>query len=111
MDKEYHKAYDKQRYANLEYREKRKLYEKEKGARNRKAYLEWKATLSCIICFEKESCCLEFHHLDPTKKDFEISTQASKNLEYLKREAEKCAVLCSNCHKKVHAGLVYLVKP
>ena len=61
---------------------------------------------------EKCQCCgynrciraLEFHHLDPSQKDFTISGK-SKSFETLKKEADKCILVCSNCHKEIHAGI------
>lgn len=47
---------------------------------------------------------LEFHHLDPSQKDFTISNDKFKLEEALK-ESEKCALLCANCHRELHDGL------
>lgn len=63
----------------------------------------------CISCGENALCCLDFHHLDPTKKDYSISSDL-RNLGRLndkaKTELDKCILLCSNCHRKVHAGII-----
>ena len=64
---------------------------------------EWKETFSCSICHEDDSCCLEFHHLNPTNKDIEVSQLAQYHAwEKLMQEADKCIVVCSNCHRKIH---------
>ena len=49
--------------------------------------------------------CLEFHHLDPDKKDFDIAQAMSYEWPWDKVLAEirKCVCLCANCHRKVHA--------
>jgi hypothetical protein len=47
---------------------------------------------------------LEFHHINPSEKDFTISGK-TVSTEVLKQELDKCVMLCSNCHKEVHAGL------
>lgn len=47
---------------------------------------------------------LEFHHIDPSQKDFTISG-TSKAFETLKKEVDKCIMVCSNCHKEIHAGV------
>lgn len=44
----------------------------------------------------------DFHHLDPSKKDFTVARRPSGAIEKLKIEADKCALLCSNCHRKRH---------
>lgn len=63
----------------------------------------------CIICGYKQcSDALVFHHRDLNEKDFSISKGASKSLESVKAEINKCIVICSNCHAEVHAGLIKL---
>ena len=47
---------------------------------------------------------LEFHHKDPKEKDFNISRK-SWSFERLKKEVEKCILVCSNCHKEIHFEL------
>lgn len=55
-------------------------------------------------CGEKHPACLEFHHLDPSKKDDEISTMLKNGCskESILTEIQKCLLMCSNCHKKLH---------
>ena len=48
---------------------------------------------------------LEFHHLDPTQKDFGISKTLTKSISDLKSEVDKCILLCSNCHAEEHQRL------
>lgn len=56
----------------------------------------------CQICGYKKSIkALHFHHLDPTKKDFTISGK-SWSFERLKKEVDKCILVCSNCHCEIH---------
>jgi len=63
----------------------------------------------CQVCgYKDSSSALEFHHRYPEKKEIEINKFANNNkLTYEQiREIEKCVVLCSNCHKKAHIGLL-----
>ena len=60
----------------------------------------------CCFCNEKEPCCLDFHHL--RDKEFNISPRVSWNWEKTKEEIRKCVVICANCHRKLHAGLLVL---
>ena len=70
----------------------------------------YKESLKCSHCGESEAVCLEFHHLDPTKKEGTIANNVkSWSLERLQREIEKCIVLCANCHRKEHKRLALLV--
>lgn len=62
----------------------------------------------CKVCgYNKCIQNLVFHHLDPSKKDFAISC-AGKGIELLKKEVDKCILLCHNCHGEVHVGMINL---
>lgn len=63
-----------------------------------------KASLKCSKCDENHPATLEFHHIDPSKKDFAISKMrnAYRSKEKALEEISKCIVLCANCHKKLH---------
>ena len=55
---------------------------------------------------------LQFHHLDPATKAFEVSRQGiTRSLQRLRLEAQKCVLLCANCHAMVEAGLLTLPVP
>jgi DNA-binding CsgD family transcriptional regulator len=57
---------------------------------------------SCQICnYNKSIGALEFHHLDPNEKDFNISGK-SYSYEKMKNEVDKCILVCSNCHIEIH---------
>lgn len=46
---------------------------------------------------------LEFHHLDPTQKDFGIAASGkTRSWDKIKIELDKCVMLCSNCHREEH---------
>jgi len=72
---------------------------------------EIKSNYKCISCGESDPVCLDFHHLDPDKKDYSIATMFSNymTLDDIYKEISKCICLCSNCHRKFHAyNWVYL---
>jgi hypothetical protein len=57
----------------------------------------------CSICgYNKNITALEFHHIDPKTKSFELSYHSAKNWEEIKTELDKCIIVCSNCHKEIH---------
>ena len=43
-----------------------------------------------------------FHHLDPSKKEYEISSN-TRSFAKAKKEVDKCILLCVRCHAEVHA--------
>ena len=47
---------------------------------------------------------LDFHHIEPTDKDFTIGNRDYR-LEECVKESQKCILICANCHREVHAGL------
>ena len=50
---------------------------------------------------------LKFHHLDPSQKDFGISSKGEgRSWERVKAELDKCILVCGNCHDEIHEGLV-----
>lgn len=60
----------------------------------------------CTVCgYDKCRNALELHHLDPSQKDFAISSAWTLSVERMKKEIAKCVVLCANCHREVHAGV------
>ena len=64
----------------------------------------------CQVCdYDKCIEALEFHHLDPTQKDFGISHKGyTRSWEKVKEEVDKCILLCANCHREYHAGMLQL---
>lgn len=88
------------------YKAKRKVRAKYDKKRNREFLSRYKKFCKCRICGESEPVALDFHHLDPKEKDFAPSNLKTYSRGTIKREVRKCVVLCSNCHRKVHAGLL-----
>lgn len=65
---------------------------------------------SCELCgYSRCVAVLEFHHRDPALKLFPLSmTNCGKPRAILRAEADKCALLCANCHREIHAGIAHL---
>ena len=60
---------------------------------------------SCEKCnYNKSVSALQFHHLDPKEKDFQIGG-SSYSFENLKKEVDKCILVCANCHIEIHEEL------
>lgn len=74
----------------------------------RKQELIYIAGGKCIVCgYDKCLNALEFHHTDPTQKEFKIFCNGGKAFEKQISEIRKCTVLCANCHREYHAGLIH----
>jgi len=74
---------------------------KYKRARELKNFLKQSG---CVLCgYSKCLSALEFHHISNDKIDEinKMNTQTS-----ILQEAKKCIVVCANCHREIHAGLI-----
>ena len=60
----------------------------------------------CENCGEDCPPCLDFHHIDPSKKKDCIGTLIGGcyNQERIDAEVAKCVLLCRNCHAILHWG-------
>lgn len=72
--------------------------------REKRQYVSnYKLSKGCAICgYNKCVKALDFHHNGD--KSFNISRRISGNtsLEEMKKEMDKCTVLCKNCHAELH---------
>ena len=58
----------------------------------------------CIICgYNRYAGALEFHHKDPSQKDYHVS---ATGIHKARKEAKKCILVCSNCHMELHGGII-----
>lgn len=83
---------------------------------NRRVFVEGKRRIlselfgdSCSICgYDRCSAALEFHHVDASVKEQTPSKLVNNysTIERMLEEVNKCILLCSNCHREIHAGLL-----
>jgi hypothetical protein len=66
---------------------------------------EIKEKNGCMRCGIKDPRVLEFHHLNTDSKEFNIADYyySHYSFERLEVEIAKCAVICANCHRILHA--------
>jgi transposase len=71
-----------------------------------KTILVQEAGGACRICgYQSNMRALHFHHVEPADKRLELNAKGiSLSLETLRAEAQKCVLLCSNCHAEVEDG-------
>jgi len=62
----------------------------------------------CKICgYDKCFTSMSFHHLDSETKEFGIAEKGhTKSWETIRKELDKCILICSNCHGEIHEGLI-----
>ena len=66
----------------------------------------------CSNCgYNKCPAAMIFHHLDPSQKDFGISSSGvCRSFEKCKPELDKCILLCCNCHAEVHFEISEIIR-
>ncbi|MBP9751982.1 MAG: HNH endonuclease [Candidatus Moranbacteria bacterium] len=94
---------DKRKYAD------RAEYMKHAVAKRRKAMraraVEYKGGRCSRCGYDRCDAALEFHHVDG-QKDFGISQDGlTRSWERIRKEIEKCILICSNCHREEHVRL------
>lgn len=59
----------------------------------------------CVVCgYNRCIRSLQFHHLDPSEKDFNLAA-VTRKWERVKPELDKCILVCANCHGEIHHGM------
>lgn len=57
----------------------------------------------CELCgYDKYAQVLEFHHINPEDKLFNIAQHYNIAYSKLVLEVDKCILLCANCHREQH---------
>jgi hypothetical protein len=89
--------------------EQRKKYLKDQRVKRlikQKAWFtDYKKHLHCHVCGDNRPEVLDFHHTDPKNKSFMLTKVHSKcySVSTIMKEISKCTILCSNCHRMLHA--------
>ncbi|MBN2585598.1 HNH endonuclease [Patescibacteria group bacterium] len=98
---------EKRRYADRAESIKRAVAKRRK--RIKELVIEYKGG-KCIICgYSKCPAVLELHHLDEATKKFGLGMNGlTRSWERTRQEADKCILVCANCHREIHAGIVQL---
>lgn len=118
QQKEYHEKHREERNKqSSEYKKnnvvRMRIYWKKKNAEDYSEFCREKLKIKesgCVVCgYNRCEKALEFHHKDPSKKERIVSV--FRSVESMKAEAAKCVVLCANCHRELHVGLISLEVP
>lgn len=83
--------------------EKRKKTSRESAAKNLasfRLFLNKTKDVPCFDCGVKyPPCAMDFDHINPSLKKFNISEAQCVRNEILLQEIEKCDIVCANCHR------------
>jgi len=91
------------KYTRSHYKKNKDQYIKRNYKRTlegRDYIIEFKKQSECCVCGESRWWVLDFHH-DGDKKDF-VGRLVTHGISIVKKEIEKCIVLCANCHRDLH---------
>ena len=93
----------KKQYA-VGYREK---HREELNTKAKQTYYDIRAFVEslktpCVKCGETRKYVIDFHHIDPSRKKFNLNSSASHSKTKVSEEVAKCVCLCRNCHQEFH---------
>jgi hypothetical protein len=62
----------------------------------------------CTICgYKRCVSAFDLHHADDSKKKFGLSQRGlTRSWKMIREEADKCILVCANCHREIHANFV-----
>lgn len=106
--KQYYRSYCKPCYSKYSsQRNKKDRVKNNQNAKRRrnikKEFWIKKFGNKCNDCQQTfSSCVYDFHHLDPTVKEFDPGRVLYSNKPLADIELEKCILLCANCHRLRH---------
>jgi hypothetical protein len=106
---------DKKDYCSKTHAEWRKNNLEQRAEAQRKAnrkkwdYIDSHKPETCPSCDNSlPPYCMDFHHIDPSKKSFQLAQATHKSYAMIDEEIKKCVVLCACCHRKLHKGDITL---
>ena len=82
---------------------------REYAAENKEKWMMFLSNIGYLQCsrcgYNRCFSALEFHHVDPSIKEYKVSEFWQKPIaDWRIAEIKKTIPLCSNCHKELHAG-------
>lgn len=92
--------YIKNRKMNPNYYENQKL----RAISRKRELINMMGGQCCMCGYKKNYAALEFHHVNPSEKSFQLDARRLSNtaMDVIMEESKKCILVCSNCHKEIH---------
>lgn len=84
------------------YTEKSVHYQKVREMRERKKKLLDEMKTPCIKCGESRKVAIDYHHIEPSLKSFNLCKEQEHGIKSIQEEIRKCVCLCANCHREFH---------
>ena len=78
--------------------------QQERALKRKLELIEYKGG-KCECCgYNQNYAALDFHHVHPEEKEFQLDSRHLSNthIDKLKKEVDKCVLLCANCHRESH---------
>ena len=104
-------AYQKRRLSDPVERAKHKARcdrNRIENSRFRKGIL---AQFGCSLCDVIDPDLIDWHHVNPEEKLFDIKGALDRNHALWWDEVLKCIPVCCNCHRKIHKNKLCLINP
>lgn len=91
-------------YRRLKCKKCKQAYNNKRRARLRAWLIDYKKVSVCVRCGFADFRALQFHHKGHEAKVLNVADMVRSvfSIETVKREIDKCIVLCSNCHQIEH---------
>ena len=83
-------------------RDSEKAHVKRRKMEIKKWFQKYKKSLKCSKCGENHPATIDFHHTEKKEQNISKMVGDGYSVERIKKELEKCNVLCANCHRKIH---------
>ena len=94
-------AFQKSSYSDFE-KYKKYIERKKQKPKNNLEYIH-SLKKPCLFCQTEKN--IEFHHIDPNKKEGNVNRFKTYSKRKIDDEYKKCWCLCYDCHKKLHRRL------
>lgn len=82
------------------YVEKARVRNAEQTRINAEFMIDYLSHHPCVDCGESDIVVLEFDHLRDKVADVSVLARGGYSVEAIKREIDKCEVVCANCHRR-----------
>jgi hypothetical protein len=79
----------------------KRILQAHRRQRNRQYKEDFLKTSKCELCGNSDFRVLDFHHLRDKKSEVSLLISNS-SIGTIKKEMEKCRILCANCHRILH---------